>query len=84
MKLSGICYHTIDLKLVKTICASFDNFSCASSWFNQHEYIMVPSAKLETFASLMKNITSFIQRLNKIGPNIDPFETPSKDVQDMN
>lgn len=45
---------------------------------------MVPSAKLETFASLMKNITSFIQRLNKIGPNIDPFETPSKDVQDMN
>lgn len=45
---------------------------------------MVPSAKLETFASLMKNIRSFIQRLNKIGPNIDPFETPSKDVQDMN
>ena len=33
--------------------------------------MVVSSAKLQTSVFLMKNIKSFMKRLNKIGPNID-------------
>ena len=33
--------------------------------------MVVSSAKLQTFVFLMKNIKSFMKRLNKIGSNID-------------
>ena len=37
--------------------------------------MVVSSAKLQTSVFLMKKIRSFMKRLNKIGPNIDPFGT---------
>ena len=50
---------------------SSDNFRCASSSFNEHEYMVVSSAKLQNSDFLMKNKKSFMRRLNKIRPNID-------------
>ena len=53
----------------------FDNFRCATSLFNEHEYMVVSSAKWQTSVSFMKNIRSFTKRLNVIDPNIDPCGT---------
>ena len=41
--------------------------------FKEYEYMAVSSAKLQTSVFLVKNVRSFMTRLNKIGPNIDPF-----------
>ena len=47
-------------------CVSLDSFRVASSKFGEHEYIVVSSAKLQTSVFWMKNIKSFIKRLNDI------------------
>ena len=60
----------------RTICASFDNFRCAFPQLIEDEYIVGSSAKLQTSVSLTESRRSFMKRLNKIGPNIDPCGTP--------
>ena len=62
----------------RTISVSLDNFRCASSKFNEHEYKLVSSVKLQTSVSLTKNLRSFMKRFNKSGPNIDPCRTPPR------
>ena len=62
----------------RTISVSLDNFRCASSKFNEHEYKLVSSVKLQTSVSLMKNLRSFMKRFNKSGPNIDLCRTPPR------
>ena len=41
-------------------------------------YIVLSSAKFASSASLMKKNKSFIKRLKRIGPRIDPWGTPDK------
>ena len=64
------------LNQLRTKCVSLDNFRADSSKFGEYEYIVVSSAKLQTSVSWMKNIKSFIKRLNNIGPRIEPCGTP--------
>ena len=40
-----------------------------------HEHMVVSLPKLQATVFLMKNIKSFMEKLNKIGPNIDPCVT---------
>ena len=43
--------------------------------------MVVSSAKLHTSASLMKNITLFMKRLNKVDPNVDSYGIPLRIVR---
>ena len=43
-------------------------------------YIVLSSAKFASSASLMKKNKSFIKRLKRIGPRIDPWFTPDKRI----
>ena len=72
----GLATIILIRKQLRTICVPFNNFQCASSQFNEHEYIAVSLAKLQTSVSLMKNIRSSMKRLNEIGPCVDPCGTP--------
>ena len=58
-------------------CVSLDNFTVASLKFGEHKYLVVSSAKLQTSVSRMKNIKSFIKRLNNFGPRIEPLRKTS-------
>ena len=43
-------------------------------------YIVLSSAKFATSASLMKKNKSFIKRLKRIDPRIEPWGTPDKSI----
>ena len=44
--------------------------------------MVVSSAKLQTSGSLVKNMRSYMKKLKKIGPNIDPCGTLFLAIED--
>ena len=57
---------------------SFRNISESSGKSLLPTYIVLSSAKFASSASLIKKNKSFIKRLKRIGPRMDPWGTPDK------
>ena len=71
----GFASILLILSLLRIKCVSFDNFKVPFSKLGDHEYIVVSPAKLQISVSYIKNIKSFIRRLNDIRPRIEPCKT---------
>ena len=76
INLSGFATILLILNQLRIKFVSLDNFRVSSSKFGEHEHIIVSSAKLQTSDSSMKNIKSFVKRLNNIGLRTEPCGTP--------